>query len=142
MKHYATVMESSFTEAAFPSESVGIEPPAEAIQTGNATLPNENQGEVICARPTPGPEQNFEAGGSTGGSIQRESGANLSKIDIEPRGSILNAPELSGANVLQDEILLLLGLCKKTQENLGQDEWARRDSNPRHPRCKRGALTN
>ncbi len=119
MKHYAMVMESSFTEAAFPSHAIEIEPPAKAIQTDKATLPNENQEEVICSSPTPGPEQNFGAGGSTGGSIQSENGANLGKIGIEPRGSILDAPELSRANVLQDEILLLLGLSNKNPRQFG-----------------------
>jgi integrase len=131
MKHYAMVMESSFAEAAFPSESVEIEPPARAILTGQTTSPNENKGETICSDRTPGPEQNFRAGGSTGGSIRGEKRANPGKIDIEPRGSILDAPELSRANVLQDEILLLLGFNEETQGNLGKGEWARRE--PHNP---------
>ena len=34
------------------------------------------------------------------------------------------------------------GKASKTPENDGIDHWAMRDSNPRHPRCKRGALAN
>ena len=34
------------------------------------------------------------------------------------------------------------GKGSKAPENDGIDQWAMRDSNPRHPRCKRGALAN
>ena len=127
MKHYAMVMESSFTEAAFPSDLAEIEPPKSPNPPSQKSLPNKNKGETNSSDRTLGPEQIISIGGSAGGSIQGQKRAKTGKIGIEPRGSIPDAIDESERSNYKEKLLVLLGSPCSSQEFMGVGEWARRD---------------